>query len=86
MARFVTEHDQGFISIVDELQRLVKNVLLPKYKVERAGVNAVSKSTGNLDSVAVSNNNLEGITIWGDVVKSNIVNGNQNIYCGLTFS
>jgi hypothetical protein len=84
MARFATEDDPGFISVVCELQRWAKEIRSPTCKAGSPEVRGVSKSSGDINS-SVSSRSHGGITIWGDVVKSNVVIGNQNIYCGLTF-
>jgi hypothetical protein len=84
MARFAAEDDPGFISVVGELQRWAKEIRCPQYKAGRPGASEVSESTGNTNTI-LSNSNLGGITICGDVVKSNVVNGGQTIYGGLTF-
>jgi hypothetical protein len=84
MARFATVDDPGFMSVVCELQRWAKEIRSPPDKAGRTGANEVSQNTGDINSV-LSNSCPGGITIWGDVVKSNVVNGSQNIYCGLTF-
>jgi hypothetical protein len=84
MARFITEDDPGFISVASELQRWAKEIWLQPYKAEKVGASDLPTSKVDINT-AVSDKSVGGITIWGDVVKSNVVNGNQIIYCGLTF-
>lgn len=84
MARFGKADDPGFISVSSELQRWAKEMRSMPYKDERVGTSRVSKSKEDIN-LDVNNKSSGDITIWGDVIKSNVVNGNQNIYCGLTF-
>ncbi|KAK3387397.1 sesB-related regulatory protein [Podospora didyma] len=85
MVRFASENSPGFESIVAELRRFVNGLHVPGQggPDSEKGVdirNSPDKDTGRQE------NNYDGITIWGEITKSNIVNGNQIIDGDLTFS
>ncbi|RYP46683.1 hypothetical protein DL768_007155 [Monosporascus sp. mg162] len=91
IARFATEDEPGFISILGELQRWMKEIQLGQY---RAGSPRSSRSkslegknmfNANAHMRSHNSNNYGGITIHGDVVESNVVNGGMTIHGGLRF-
>lgn len=89
MARFATDEDPGFISVVCELQRWAKDICCQQIKAgtgaPRAhGTNGVYESADFRISTPKTND-YGGITILGNVMQSNVVTGNQTIYNGLTF-
>ncbi|KAK3317737.1 Alpha/Beta hydrolase protein [Cercophora scortea] len=89
MVRFASDKAPGFESVVAELQRLVKGI--PSL-AERAVVPLPDGSTGiqtcqsQIVSAKSSSSDYAGVRIWGGVVGSNIVSGNQTIYGDLKFS
>jgi hypothetical protein len=85
MARFATEDDSRFVSVVSELLRRAKEIKFPSYEAGITGAREVLDIKGGINS-AVSNRSLGGSAIWGDVVNSNVVNGSQNISYGLKFN
>jgi hypothetical protein len=82
MVRFTGADDPGFISVLGELQRWTKEIKASHIELERGGV---SGATETITNTTANNVNLGGITIWGDVVKSNVVSRSQTIHGGLTF-
>jgi hypothetical protein len=82
MVRFKTEDDLGFISVVGELQRWTKDIKSPHSKVRRGPSEVVESSVG--PKSGLSTESYGGITIWGDVVKSNISRA-QTIHGNLIF-
>ncbi|KAK4207664.1 hypothetical protein QBC37DRAFT_298226 [Rhypophila decipiens] len=91
MARFETEDSPGFDAVVGELQQLV-NELAASVSNSAAFVNgetggASNRSASGLPSKVTSRMYGDGgIEIWGDVIKSNVVNGNQIVHGDLTFN
>jgi len=79
MARFDSENDPGFFSVLGELQRWVT-----KIKSQESNLCAIQTFEPSHHDI---NNSIDvrGITIWGNIEKSNIVGGNQTIHGGLTF-
>ena len=85
MVRFASENSPGFESVVAELRRFVKGTEAPGDcgPGSEKGIDTVTspgKDTGRPGNI------YDGITICGEVTKSNIVNGNQIIDGDLTFS
>lgn len=83
MVRFAIEDDPGFVSIVGELHRWVKEIKSHQSKLESRMVGQVSLNKGhkpNMDNVIPT-----GINICGDVLQSNVVYGSQVINGGLMF-
>lgn len=81
MVRFSSLDDPGFISVAGELERWVRRLENRSNTIARKQSLHASNdpSTRNQDSV------YGDIRIGGNVVKSNIVNGNQVVYGGLVF-
>lgn len=92
MARFTGKDDPGFVSVAGELLRLVNKFKLPGGESREVArrvqdVGAASPSEINISATSNAGKSLSigGITILGDVIKSNVVSSNQTIYGGLTF-
>ncbi|KAH6684640.1 hypothetical protein B0J14DRAFT_573294 [Halenospora varia] len=83
MARFAIEDDPGFISVVGELHRWVKEIKSLQSKLDSGVVGELFLNKGhnpNMYNVVPT-----GINICGDVLQSNVVYGSQVINGGLTF-
>ncbi|KAF8854611.1 hypothetical protein BDZ45DRAFT_596807 [Acephala macrosclerotiorum] len=90
MVRFTGKDDPGFISVSGELQRRVNEIKSPDREARAAarrayGGRGALASENTMNATATNNPNLGGITIWGDIVKSNVVSSSQTIHGGLTF-
>lgn len=82
MVKFSTENDPGFISVVGELLRWVKDIRShEKLSSNHADYTAASDPSEQTRT----KEELGGITICGDVVQSSIVNGCQTIHGDLIF-
>ncbi|KAM7213610.1 hypothetical protein V8F06_010996 [Rhypophila decipiens] len=94
MARFETEDSPGFDAVVGELQEWIDEIAAPKsnsgtFVNEHNGETGSDPNTSESEpwpKVTSKMQKYGGIEIWGDVIKSNVVNGNQTVYGGLTFS
>lgn len=82
MVKFSTEDDPGFISVVGELLRWVKDI---RSQQQLSSNHAESKSASGPSEQRGTKEELGGITICGDVVQSSIVNGCQTIHGDLIF-
>lgn len=82
MARFTGADDPGFISVSGELQRWATAIKSSNIELRRGGARRAPET---FTSTTANNLNLGGITIWGDVVKSNVVSRSQTIHGGLVF-
>jgi hypothetical protein len=82
MARFKTEDDPGFISVVGELQRWMTEIRSPHSKARRGPSDMVESTVST--RATPTKESYGGITIWGDVVKSNI-SRDQTIHGNLIF-
>ncbi|KAE8443681.1 hypothetical protein EG329_001453 [Mollisiaceae sp. DMI_Dod_QoI] len=85
MARFATDCDPGFVSVACELQRWAKEIRCLQGGAGTAGAVEISDRKEN-PCLTRSATELGGITVWGNVIKSNVVAGDQTIYNGLTFT
>jgi hypothetical protein len=89
MARFTGKNDPGFTSVSGELRRWVNEIKSPDREnriAARTDVVPAASSPGvNINANTRKSLSLGGITILGDVVKSNVVSNNQTIHGGLTF-
>lgn len=90
MARFTGKDDPGFISVSGELRRWadeIKSLEFANRTTERRAYeqDGVSASENTINATATNGLNLGGITILGDIVKSNVVGSSQTIHGGLTF-
>jgi len=83
MGGFATENDPGFISVAGELQRWANHISTTQRKAGRT--NSEASESPEYTKVVLNNGNIGGITIYGDIVKSNVANNSQTIYGGLTF-
>jgi protein SERAC1 len=83
MVRFASESDPGFISIVGELQRWIKDIKITTENSDKPRKDVPD----HLDGKSGMSNKIktDGITIWGDVKQSNIVSGDQAVWGGVTF-
>lgn len=90
MARFTGKDDPGFISVSGELQRLVNDFKSPDRESRAVArrdlsVDGPSASEININATGGKSLSVGGITILGDVIRSNVVSSSQTIYGGLTF-
>ncbi|KAK9776057.1 putative DUF676 domain-containing protein [Seiridium cardinale] len=79
MVRFASQDDPGFISVVGELQRWISSWILGDVKEDFE-----DKPHTNAD-ISTKETRVGNITVWGDVVQSIVVDGNQTIHGGLSF-
>jgi hypothetical protein len=91
MARFTGKDDPGFISVAGELYRMVNESKSPNRESQAAarrtqGSDGASSSGINISATEKKSLSLGGITILGDVTKSNVVSNSQTIHGGLTFT
>jgi hypothetical protein len=85
MVRFATEDDPGFISVVGEIERWAKEIKSTSCKDLEEGISS-ERLINAMNATGISNSRYSGgITIWGNVVKSNVVYGSQTINGGLSF-
>jgi len=82
IARFSSETDPGFITIVKELQRWTKNI-----QNSQRGVVRLDPSTDSTENIALGpeRRNIAGIVFYGDILHSNVVQGGQVIHGDLRF-
>lgn len=90
MARFTGKDDPGFISVSGELQRMVNEFKSPNRESQVVARRALDVDEApapgiNISATDKKSLSLGGITILGDVIKSNVVSNNQTIHGGLTF-
>ncbi len=90
MVRFTEKDDPGFISVSGELQRWANEIKSqgPGAQVATTrvfGGLGASASENSINAIATDSPDLGGITIWGNVVKSNVVSSCQTIHGGLIF-
>lgn len=85
IARFATEDAPGFESVVGELERWIKGISNPTQGVQEAEPTLDTAGPSGDTNRHGGNNGYGGIEIWGDVIKSNVVNGNQVVHGNLTF-
>ncbi|KAK7917452.1 hypothetical protein PG985_011060 [Apiospora marii] len=78
MVRFSSPDDLGFLSITGELKRWVDDLRTTDGKMRRSLARVNSLPLKGL-MLAEAANQSSGITIWGNVVQSNVVNGSQTV-------
>lgn len=85
IARFADENSPGFDSVLGELQRWVADTTYGG-EFTTSGPNKRNFIGSNATGRTVGGCNGSGIEIWGDVIRSNVVNGSQTVHGNITFS
>lgn len=83
MARFSSPSDPGFMSITGELKRWIEDLRLPDTKLQ--GFERVTRLPVKERALGKTKTEPDGITIWGDVIQSNVVNGSQTVNGNIHF-
>ncbi|KAK8024532.1 LipA and NB-ARC domain-containing protein [Apiospora rasikravindrae] len=78
MVRFSSPDDLGFLSITGELKRWIDDLGASDGKLRRSLARVNSLPLKGL-MLAEATHQASGITIWGNVVQSNVVNGSQTV-------
>ncbi|KAK8073299.1 hypothetical protein PG994_004198 [Apiospora phragmitis] len=76
MVRFSSPDDLGFLSLTGELKIWIDDLRTPDGKLRRSFARVNSLPLKGL-MLAEASKQPSGITIWGNVVQSNVVNGTQ---------
>ncbi|KAK7971551.1 hypothetical protein PG989_016567 [Apiospora arundinis] len=83
MVRFSSPDDPGFLSITGELKRWIDDLRSPDQKLQNI---ARARSFPARERTAMRDGSeSSGITIWGNVIQSNVVNGSQTVNGNMYF-
>jgi hypothetical protein len=93
MVRFASEDAPGFKSVVGELERLVATIRFLADEATKMRADPykdrptkTAMNGGTTVSIQGPESQCAGIRIWGDVTRSNVVDGDLVISGNLTFS